>query len=157
MISNTCPSNLTLIDAHVKAMWLHRQLKRAQTKLDGCHKINQRCRIKFLDAWNMLKWNDHQMTVVVGENIKHDKAVLAAIEDIMLLVMPISGFGAENAPLLLAPGVNIGHAPGRPEVFHALSISQSHRIGIAAGSYVILLYTIVFFCIKLMSYQLERP
>jgi hypothetical protein len=49
--------------------------------------------------------------------------------------------------LLFTAGVNVCHAPGRPELFHALSIAQSSPIGIAAGSYVILLYTTVVSCI----------
>src|SRR5215831_9196892 len=65
---------------------------------------------------------DHQVAVVVGEEVHQDKAAFAPIEQQVFLVAVLLRLDTENAAcLFLVAGLDVGHAPGRPEMVHRSS------------------------------------
>lgn len=113
MLGNSGPGNFPLVDAHVEALGIHGLMKGAQAKLRRLHDVGQGGRIQLLDTRNMLIRSNHQVAVVVGVEIEHHKAMLAAMHDKVIFV-PLPGrFGAENTARFFF-SVDIRHAPGRP-------------------------------------------
>src|SRR5262245_59142403 len=69
---------------------------------------------------------DHQVAVVVGKEVHQDKAALASIEQQVFLVAVLFRLGTEDTVLVfLVASLDIGHAPGRPEMVHRSSLYLS--------------------------------
>src|SRR5262249_22674570 len=77
---------------------------------------------------------DHQVTVVVGEEVHQDKAALAPIEQQILLVAVLFRLGTEDTVLVFrVASLDVGHAPGRPEMIHRSSLYLSWDGGSSTG------------------------
>jgi hypothetical protein len=73
----------------------------------------------------MSSGNDEQVAVVIGIEVHDDKGMLSAIQDIVLAVVILLRFLAENAPCGFFRTEYVFHAPGGPETIHTISSQET--------------------------------
>src|SRR5579875_1300934 len=111
--------NLPLVDAHVKAVGIHRQAQRFERELNMSGEIGKRGGIEAFKRSDMLIGNYHQVPVIVRVQVQHHEAVFATVENVMLFIAMFRRLRAENAPWRWRRfRSNESHAPRCPQILH---------------------------------------
>jgi hypothetical protein len=71
----------------------------------------------------MLLGRDQQVAVVIRILVHHDNAMFGVRQDQRRARIGLTIFGAKDAARLFYGFIDIGHAPGRPELLHSSSPS----------------------------------
>ncbi len=121
MFGNARSCGFSDVDADIEAFGFHGLLQDVHRCLRDLHQVGKFVRRKLIDVGLMGIGHNEQMAVVIGIEVHDHKGMPAAIEDIILAVIVLVCFFAQNASGMFFYGVqNVPHAPRSPETVHMI-------------------------------------
>ena len=120
MLIVTCSGTFPHIESHVETVRIVDGAENFDATVCERGHFARLVLIKLRNTGDMTIWRDHEVTVIIGENIHEDETVFTRKKDKILFIIASSRQDAENTLIRLILG-NVFHAPGGPEAFHKLS------------------------------------